>query len=201
VYTKGSNDIWQLTDKLTINDGRYYMVEAAIALSGDVIALAQSLSPSAYVFGLNKSTGKCEKADKLTLSDSSDVMVGSIGVSENIVVLGAYNNRIGGGSVYIYELDPKSGIWHEDYKYVPEGGLSDVDVDGYSITVGSSRIRNGSYAWILEKDQASGVWEQKAEYVLEPELFEQAEVSVGISKGTTIVGQPFYDNGLVYILW
>jgi hypothetical protein len=173
VYTKDSNDIWQLTDKLTINDGQCYMGGAAIAISGEVIAFAQYKGASAFVFGFNKSTGKWQQTAILTLSDSSDVMYGSVGVSENIIVLGAYNGQGGSGSVYIYELDPSSGVWYEDNKYVPKAKDAllffgtNVDVDGYSIVVGSPGEAGPAYVFILEKDQASGVWDQKADYDLE----------------------------------
>lgn len=173
---------WNETAKLAASDGvAYDFFGQSISISGNIAIVGadgdDSNSGSAYVFERDDSTGYWNETAKLTASNgiAGDLFGSSVSASNNIVVVGAYDNSyngIGSGSAYVFKKDDASGHWNEAAKLTASDGAA-YDYFGWSVAVsesiaivGASHDNDNSTspgsAHIFERDDSTGHWNETA---------------------------------------
>jgi hypothetical protein len=115
---QGGNDNWGEIVKLTASDASAddYFGEA-VAISGDTVIAGAigydddgSLSGSGYIFERNHGgPDNWGEVLELTASDASgdDIFGYSVGISHNVVVMGAFGDDNGRGSAYLFSSVPE----------------------------------------------------------------------------------------------
>jgi N-acetylneuraminic acid mutarotase len=133
--------------KLTASDAaeRDWFGES-VSVSGDLALIgangnddAGPDSGSAYVYRYDPSSGEWIEEAKLTASDTApaDLFGGSVSVSGDLAVIGAFGDDDAGGesgSAYVYRYDPSSGDWIEEAKLTASDGAAG-DNFGFSVSV------------------------------------------------------------------
>ncbi|KAL7474070.1 hypothetical protein ACHAWX_000012, partial [Stephanocyclus meneghinianus] len=125
----------------------------------------------------NESTGVWNQKAKLTAADgaASDYFGWSVGISGNVVVVGAYLDDDKGsnsGSAYIFDLNESTGVWSQKAKLTAaDGAASDnfgisVSISGNVVVVGAhlddDKGSNSGSAYIFELNESTAAWSQKA---------------------------------------
>ncbi|RMH16025.1 MAG: hypothetical protein D6696_19140 [Acidobacteria bacterium] len=181
----------------------------AVAIDGEVLvagapgaAVAGPNAGAAYVF--ERAGDAYQQVQKLVASDgdASDVFGEALGVSGDVIVLGApIDEPVATGSAYVFERGD-DGRWREVQKLVPESS-DDNDRVGWSAAIDGDTLVLGAFydddggtfagsAHVYRRDpDAAEPWRQVAELVAEDASLEAAAGwSVAISGGTVVVGAP-----------
>ncbi|MFZ5818263.1 MAG: BspA family leucine-rich repeat surface protein [Chloroflexota bacterium] len=149
VYTR-SGSAWSQQQKLTPSDGAADdKFGSSVAMSGDTAVIGAAFdddkgtnSGSAYVYTYSGSAWSQQQ--KLTASDGAgfDNFGGSVAVSGNTAVVGAYWHDTFTGSAYVYT---RSGsTWSQQQKLTASDGAMD-DCFGSSVAVSTDTVIVGAY--------------------------------------------------------
>eukprot|EP00956_Cyclotella_meneghiniana_P031266 scaffold81701_cov49-Cyclotella_meneghiniana.AAC.2 len=149
-----NDDKWVETDKL--ND------QNSVAVFGKTIVAGSYRNNAVHIFNKNENTGKW--VEKQTLSKTGGYFGFSVGVSGNVIVVGAPSSNANIGSAYVYEYSYSSGLWDQmgelspkDNKGVLHFGWS-VAVYENIIVIGAPYSNSGiGSAYIFEKN-ITGSW-------------------------------------------
>ncbi|HEX6832142.1 MAG TPA: hypothetical protein VF132_01300 [Rudaea sp.] len=116
-------------------------------------------------------------------------------------VVGAPGDDNGGGAVYVFELDPDEGTWHQTARIAnitdgEEFGTA-VAMDGDTIAVGAPRRHHGASDGAVDVyvRSASGSWAYQTSLNAPGNL----GVSVALSGDTLAAGAPYAGSGYVYV--
>ncbi|KAL7518168.1 hypothetical protein ACHAWX_003022 [Stephanocyclus meneghinianus] len=213
-----STGIWIQRDKLTAADataGDYF--GWSVSISGKFAVVGAHLdddngnnSGAAYVFELDESSGTWIQKAKLTAADAAayDYFGSSVGISGNVVVVGAYGEDEKGndsGSAYIFQLNESTGVWNQKAKLTAaDGGVSDnvgnsVGISGSIVVVGAhlddDNGSNSGAAYVFELNEGTGVWNQKAKLTAaDGATGDYFGWSVGVSGNVVIIGAYLDDD-------
>ncbi|KAL7483837.1 hypothetical protein ACHAWX_000189, partial [Stephanocyclus meneghinianus] len=210
--------VWNQKAKLVAADGAggdYF--GSSVAISGNVVVVGAYLdddkgsnSGAAYIFELNEITGIWNQKAKLTAADgaASDYFGYSVGISGNVVVVGAFLDDDKGtdsGSAYIFELNKITGIWNQTAKLTAADGAT-MNYFGYSVSISGNVVVVGAHldddmgsnsgsAYMFELNKSTGVWNQKAKLTASDGApHDYFGYSVSISGNVVIVGASFDDT-------
>ncbi|MBT3362944.1 MAG: hypothetical protein HN929_04600 [Chloroflexi bacterium] len=149
VFTR-SGTVWMQQAKLTAADAEASDVFGySVAVSGDTIVVGAygnddsgSSSGSAYVFTRNGTAWTEQQKLAAADAEASDVFGISVAISEDTVVVGAWNDEGSTGSAYVFE---RSGIeWTQQTKLTATDGAA-LDYFGCSVAVSGDTVVVGSY--------------------------------------------------------
>jgi hypothetical protein len=205
--------IWQKQqqDKLTASDGAasdYFGY--SVSISGDYAIVGAYLddvngtdSGSAYIFSPNDvNCSDWDQTAKLTASDgaANDYFGGSVSISGDYAIVGAYGDQTSKGSAYIFLRSGTS--WSQQAKLTASDGNA-VDRFGNSVSISGDYAIVGAYsddvngtdsgsAYIFKRDGTS--WSQQAKLTAsDGNAYDYFGYSVSISGDYAIVGA-FYDD-------
>jgi hypothetical protein len=205
---------WSLEQKLFASDGSQSDgFGSSVAIEGDTLVVGACLDDigtstesnqgSVYIFTRNGTVWT--EQQKLIASDASlnDWFGYSIAISNNTVVVGAYNDSIGTifnnqGSAYIFVRS--NSLWTERAKLIAkDGSINDhfgnsVAIEGETVIVGAFEAKNGTgfthgAVYIYLRNNTSWIQSQKLTAVDAYEAgYENFGKSVAISGGTIAIG-------------
>ena len=155
-----NDDEWVETDKLTtFGYGFCNPSSNSVAVSGKCIVAGSHESNAVQIFDKNENTGKWVEEQKLNEGIDEDFGF-SVGVSGNVIVVGAPLSNANIGSAYVYEFNDSSGLWEKMDELSPKD-TQDVLYFGWSVAVFENIIVIGApgigLAYIFEKN-ITGSW-------------------------------------------
>jgi hypothetical protein len=132
-------------------------------------------SGSVYIFERNNATGIWNQVQKIVNSDraANDLFGGSVGISNNYVVVGAYEedqdasgvNTLGkAGSAYIFERNSDTGNWSQIKKIVPNVRSSD-DFFGISAAIDGNHVFVGAHLEDEDANDANNIGNSGSAYI------------------------------------
>ncbi len=213
IYERNASDKWILAKKILAFDGGGFAGES-VAISGDTVVMGGTFNNGvAYVFERNNDVNNnWGGVKKLLASDGAllDYFGGSVAVSEDTVVVGAYDNDDNGtnsGSVYIYDRNfGGSNNWGEVKKILASDGASgdsfgiSVAISGDTVVVGAIRDDDNGFwsgsTYIFERNHGgNNNWgEVKKILASDGTPDDWFGWSVAISEDTVVVGARFDDD-------
>ena len=227
IFTKDSgSSTWSQTAKLTASDAENFdLFGSSVSISGDQAIVgawrrdedAGSQSGAAYIFAKDSESSTWSQVVKLTASDAEedDLFGFSVSISGDYAIVGAVGNNDAGqdsGSAYIFEKDPRSGLWSQVAKLTAsdadegDGFGRSVSISGDQAIVGAwgkdnDGTKGSGAAYIFARDRGTGTWSQMVKLTApDPVADDQFGVSVFISGDQAIVGSRFdNDHGSAYI--
>lgn len=205
----GAASLLTQSAQLTAGDGvAEDFFGAAVAISGDTAIVgaprndigANADQGAAYIFV--KSGGIWTQQDKLKAATGAagDFFGGSVAISGDTAIVGAYFNDVGGnanqGSVYIYTRS--AGVWTQQDKLTPGDGEADdlfgfsVALDGDTAIIGAHLADAGANAnqgAVYVFTRSGGIWSQ-AQKLSAPDPAGGAlfGVSVALDAETAVIG-------------
>ena len=211
----GGADNWGEMKKLTASDpaARDYF-GCSVAISGDTVVVgaygdddAGYLSGSAYIFSRNSGgANKWGEVKKLTASDTAegDFFGGSVAISGDTVVVGAYYNDAGyvySGAAYIFSRNSGGADYWGQVQKLTASDAADLDyfgcsvaISGDTVVVGASWSDDAGYlsgsAYIFSRNYGgANKWEQVKKLTASDAAAEDHfGYSVSISGNTVVVG-------------
>ena len=155
---------WVEKDKLTTRHGFCNDKSNNIAVSGKTIFAGSYTKKAVHIFNKNENTGKWMEVEEQKLSETGGYFGYSVGVSENVLVVGAPLSNATIGSAYVYEFNNNSGMWEQTGELSPKDNR-DVKMFGSSVGVFENIIVIGApysnsnigSAYIFEKN-ITGSW-------------------------------------------
>jgi len=198
---------WAEEQKLNITEGINEDFGFSVGVWGNVIAVGAPRSNgfigSAYVYEFNNSSGLWEIIDELSPKDDhgTERFGRSVGVFENIIVIGAAHSNFNSGAAYIFEKNITDS-WVEVKRIEPPEYIQD-SFFGWSVSVFNDYAVIGCYqlcgsAYLYQRDP-NGNWDETPKK-LQTE-YGAYHVSVGISGNAIAVGYRYNSdkNGAVMI--
>ena len=162
-------------DKLSIIDGGdYHLFGSSIAISNNLVAIgAYFNSPGkVYIFRQDIISGEWNQTAELNADDgeSSDYFGRSVGIWNNVVIVGSPGDDTSSGSAYIFEEDSSANVWSQTAKLTHTDGAT-WDYFGRSVAISGSIAAIGVYGddevgsssgsvFIFEQNQLTGEWDQ-----------------------------------------
>ena len=174
---QGGAGIWGQVKKLTAADGAADdKFGHSVAVSGDTVVVGapgdDGSQGAAYVFQRDQGgAGNWGQVKKLTASDGAahNDFGGSVSVSGDTIVVGAFGNDSWKGAAYVFERDQGgAGNWGQMKKLTAADGNSG-EVFGWSVVTSGNRVVAGApggnggkgSAYIFEQNQGgAGNWGQ-----------------------------------------
>jgi hypothetical protein len=220
VFTRDSAGVWSLQQKLTANAGSGGDgFGGSLDIDGDTTVIAAPGydyngmvvdSGVAYVF-TRDSSGVWTEQQALLPNDpaSSSAFAGSLAVSEDSIVIGAWgDDQIDSntGAAYLFTRD-SAGAWSEQQKLSAGDaatgdyfGMS-VDIDGSSLVVGAygddDNGTDAGSAYVFTRD-VNGVWNEELKLLAgdgsDYDYLASAPKAVGISVATVLAGARLDDT-------
>ena len=201
--------------KLAPNDGvNYGYFGRSVAISNNVAIVGAErdiASGSVYVFERNTITGSWNQTDKLRANDSevNDNFGNSVAITDNCMIIGAYNADSTAGCVYVFEKDTITGSWNQTSVLRANDGAS-YDYFGYSVAISNNSVIIGASgdgafkgsAYIFERNRFTGIWNDTPSYKFtasDGADYDEFGKSVAISQNIVIVGAPGHEEGSAYI--
>ncbi|MCP4656476.1 MAG: hypothetical protein GY856_13775 [bacterium] len=214
---------WGQVTKLTASDAAEYdLFGFSVAISGDTVVVGAKWdddafpsdpdcdSGAAYVFERNQGgADNWGEVTKLTASDADygDYFGGSVGISGDTVVVGAYGDDYGSGSAYVFERNQGGAEnWGQAKKLTASDGAAD-DQFGRSVDISGDTVVGGAYgdddncppadpdcysgsAYVFERNQGGADnWGQVIKLTAsDADYGDQFGWSVAISGDTVVVG-------------
>ena len=210
IFEFDSNGTWSLKQKLQARDsstgdlfGRSVAISGNFAIVGaDDEDTGGKSAGAAYIFERDSNGNWSEKA-KIQASDKQafDNFGYSLGISDNVALVGAYGQDTGGssaGAAYIFERD-SNGNWSEKAK-IQASDKQASDNFGSNVAISSNIAIVGAWkedtggsnagaAYIFERDDSNGTWsETKQLFASDAEADDRFGRSVAISGNIAIVG-------------
>ena len=149
----GGVENWGQVKKLTAGDaaaGDWFGV--SVAISGDTVVVGAieeiRNAGAAYIFERNAGgAGNWGQVKKLIAGDAAagDYFGGSVAISGDTVVVGAYGKNSYAGAAYIYERNAGgAGNWGQ-VKKLTAGDAAADDYFGYSVAISGDTVVVGAY--------------------------------------------------------
>ncbi len=211
--------VWSQKDKLVAVDGAANdEFGKFVSIDGDVIAVStdlvtvnnQVLRGAAYIYRRFVPTGAWVQEAKLTAPDgvANDFFGSSISVSGGIVAVGAFRADVffqDQGAVYVFQLDPASGLWFWQAKLIAaDASTSDSLGFGFpGVVIAGTRIlarsqdhqqSRGGAVYVFERETISPVevvWNPAGKLVTQDgDIVDKFGHSVALSGDTALVGSP-----------
>ena len=213
VFTK-SGSVWSQTAELTASDGAAYDgFGSSVSISGTTVVVGapyatvdNSGQGAAYVFTKPGSGGwaNTSTAAKLTASDgvAGDYFGGSVSISGNTVMIGAWDATIGGnsGQGAAYLFTGSGSAWSQTAKFTESGNTAgdefgySVSISGIMMVVGAPHVTvggNASQGAAYVFTESGSVWSQTAELTASDGAAGDefgTSVSINESGATVVVG-------------
>jgi len=190
----------------------------AVAISGDTALVgaprdddsgAGPMNGAAYVFGYGDVRGWIEE-DKLTASDGQedDGFGKYIAISGDRAVFAAPGASGNIGAAYVFAR--AGGIWSEEGKLTPSGGLADdgfadepsaIAISGDRVVIGAQYNGNRGAAYVFRYDDILEDWVQEKKLTAsDGSSGDYFGVSVAISADIIVVGAPYAgSSGAAYV--
>ena len=141
-------DALKCHDKLSIIDGGdYNLFGSSIAISNNLVAIgAYFNSPGkVYIFRQDIISGEWNQTAELNADDgeSSDYFGRSVGIWNNVVIVGSPGDDTSSGSAYIFEEDSSANVWSQTAKLTHTDGAT-WDYFGRSVALCNASTGPGS---------------------------------------------------------
>eukprot|EP00956_Cyclotella_meneghiniana_P005605 scaffold7232_cov63-Cyclotella_meneghiniana.AAC.1 len=194
-----NHDEWVETDKLTppydLWRGYCNSYSNELAVSGRTIVAGSYYNNAVHIFNKNENTGKWVEEQKLHVAINEWFGL-SVGMSGNVILVGAPNSNGSFGSAYVYEFNNSSGLWEKMDELSPKD-TQDVLYFGFKVAVfeniiviGAPHSKNNiGLAYIFEKN-ITGSWVEAkrleaTDYAYQSALF---GYSVGVFEDYAVIG-------------
>jgi FG-GAP repeat len=202
--------------KLTVSDGVVdHGFGDSVAISGDTVVVGASGDNSgrgaAYVF-VKPGSGWANATEtaKLTASDPAHAFGHSVAITDDTIVVGAYNASSQPGAAYVF-VKPGSGWANttETAKLTASDGVAG-DFFGYSVGISSDTVvvgaiiasqQGAAYVFVKPGSGWANATETAKLTASDGAAFDEFGYSVGISSDTVVVGATFDDSqrGSAYV--